>query len=180
MISITTNSGTVSYQIGRPKLSDEDVRRDYASMEFRKKRLLVLPSSVSTMDEAKEFWDNLSFSKKIDEEVAKEFRPDSFTLATAAVEKYRELSRQGRLHSQRMEEEEADRPKIVLGHGQNEEEWVDLWKSRDIAVEESQKVPASDRDVWNVGALQASMGTEGVARIGGTTDLASSAPRKRI
>lgn len=144
-------------------------------MEFRKKRLLVLPSSVSTMDEAKAFWENLSFSKTFDEETSKEFRPDSFTLATTAVEKYRELSRQGRLLSRRMEEEEAARPKVVLGHGESEEEWVDLWKSGDFDVEESVKMPGSDGDVWRMEALRTSMETEG--RAGScTTSLKNTRP----
>ena len=69
------------------------------------------------MDEGRRFWESLNFSNKLDKtERAKVFRPESFTLATALVEKYRQLSRQGRLASQQMEEEAAGRPKIVLGN----------------------------------------------------------------
>lgn len=84
-------------------------------MEVRKKRVWCLPSNVSTMDEGRRFWESLNFSNNLDKrESAKMFRPESFTLATALVEKYRQLSRQGRLASQQMEEETAGRPKIVL------------------------------------------------------------------
>src|SRR5260221_1162451 len=99
-------TGTISYQIGRPVATEEEIRRGYTALEARKKRVLVLPSNVSTMDEGRRFWQSLNFSSSLDKaESAKAFRPESFTLATALVEKYRELSRQGRLQSQQMEEE---------------------------------------------------------------------------
>ena len=130
-------------------------------MEVRKRRILVLPSSVSTMDEGRRFWESLNFANSLDRaESAKVFRPEKFTLATALVEKYRQLSRQGRLISQQMEEEEAGRPKIVLGRGlyEEDEEWAELRRSKD--VEESQKVPQVDQEVWTAEALQASIGAE--------------------
>jgi len=151
-------TGTISYQIGRPVVTEEEIRRDYAALEARKKRVLVLPSNISTMDEGRRFWESLNFSSNLDKaESAKAFRPESFTLATALVEKYRELSRQGRLVSQQMDEEEAGRPKIVLGRGLYEEdkEWAELWK--DVAVEESQKESQTDESVWDSDSLQASI-----------------------
>jgi hypothetical protein len=133
-------------------------------MEIRKKRVLVLPSNISTMDEGRRFWESLNFSRNLDKaESAKVFRPESFTLATALVEKYRQLSRQGRLLSQQIEEEEAGRPKIVLGRGlyEEDEDWAELWRDKDVPVEESQKVAQVDRDVWASEALRASVGAEG-------------------
>jgi len=124
--------GSVSYQIGRQTLSDEDIRRDYAGMEVRKRRLLVLPSNISDMEEAKEFWNGLNFSNTGNAGAAKIFHPDSFTLATASVEVYRELSRKGRLLSQQIEEEEKGRPKIVHGLGIYEGGFADEGRSGDV------------------------------------------------
>lgn len=94
-------------------------------MEVRKRRLLVLPSHISNMEEAKEFWNGLKFSNTGKEGVAKVFHPDSFTLATASVEVYRELSRKGRLLSRQIEEEEKGRPKTVHGLGAYEGGFAD-------------------------------------------------------
>ena len=143
-------TGTVTYQIGRPALSEEDIRRDYNGLEARKKRVLVLPSSVSTMDEGRRFWESLNFSSNLDKaESAKAFRPESFTLATALVEKYRELSRQGRLLSQQIDEEEAGRPKIVLGRGlyEEDEEWAELFKNEESQKESRAWDPEAEDDV---------------------------------
>jgi hypothetical protein len=129
-------------------------------LEVKKKRVFVLPSNISTMDEGRKFWESLNFSNKLDKaESAKVFRPESFTLATALVEKYRQLSRQGRVLSQQMEQAEAGRPKIVLGRGlyEADEDWAEL----DVAIEESQKGPQVDEFVWDSDALQSSIGTEG-------------------
>ena len=85
----------------------------------RKKRILVLPSNVP-LEDAEKYWDNLVFHRKGDEkDVPKAaFRPESFTTQlTLKVEKYRELSREGRLHTETMAREEAGRPKFVLGEG---------------------------------------------------------------
>jgi len=82
----------------------------------RKKRALILPSDV-TLEQAEEYWTNLTYSNKIPEEKAKLFRPEAFAVAGAAIEKYRELARKGRVLSQEMEERLAGQPKIVLGHG---------------------------------------------------------------
>lgn len=85
----------------------------------RKKRTLTLPSSVSPK-EAEEYWENLVFHRRGVEEVVPKatFRPESFTTQlTMSVEKYRELAREGRLHTEKMAREEAGRPKIVLGEG---------------------------------------------------------------
>ena len=85
----------------------------------RKKRMMILPSSVSP-NQAEEYWNNLVFHQGAeDEDVFKApFRPENFTTQlTLNVEKYRELSREGRLHSEQMAREEAGRPKIVLGEG---------------------------------------------------------------
>lgn len=81
----------------------------------RKRRTLVLPSSVA-FEDAEKFWDNLVFHQR-DEDVRKVFRPEGFTSVTTSVEKYRELARAGRLHTEKMAREEGGRPKIVLGEG---------------------------------------------------------------
>lgn len=119
--------------------------------------MFVLPSNVTTMDEGKRFWESLNFSSKLEKaESAKAFRPESFTLATALVEKYRRLSRQGRLMSQNMDEEEAGRPKIVLGRGlyEEDEEWAEALRSQEAAEREG------DQEVWAPDVLEASIGTD--------------------
>jgi hypothetical protein len=85
----------------------------------RKKRTLTLPSSVK-LSEAKNFWKNLVFHHRKDEEAEPKdtMQPQDFTThLTSAVERYRALSREGRLHTEKMAREEAGRPKIVLGSG---------------------------------------------------------------
>lgn len=85
----------------------------------RKKRTLALPSSVA-LHEAEKYWDSLVFHQREGkEDVPKAvFRPEAFTTQLSlVVEKYRELSREGRLHTEKMAREEAGRPKIVLGEG---------------------------------------------------------------
>ena len=85
----------------------------------RKKRTMILPSSVPP-EEAEKYWDNLVFHRReVKEDVPKAaFRPEGFTTQlTPSVEKYRELSREGRLHTEQMAREEAGLPKIVLGDG---------------------------------------------------------------
>ena len=85
----------------------------------RKKRTLALPSCVE-LDNAEKFWENLVFHQREGEDDAPKaaFRPESFTKQlTLAVEKYRELAREGRLHTEKMAREEAGRPKIVFGKG---------------------------------------------------------------
>ncbi|KAJ3515386.1 hypothetical protein NLJ89_g1789 [Agrocybe chaxingu] len=116
-----TEAWTVDYEIMRPHLSEEEVRIDLSGLNQRKMRSLVLPSSVP-LEDAEQYWTNLSFNKVMSKEDAKIFRPESFSLATAAIERYRELAREGRLISQRLESELAGRPKIVLGEGIYEEE----------------------------------------------------------
>lgn len=81
----------------------------------RKKRTLVLPSSVP-LNEAEKYWESLVFhdhGRVVDG--PRVFRPEGFTTVSTSVEKYRELSRAGRLYSERMAREEEGRPKIVLG-----------------------------------------------------------------
>ena len=80
---------------------------------------MTLPSNV-TPEEAEKYWDELVFHRRGGEEKVPKapFRPESFTTQlTLNVEKYRELSREGRLHTERMTREEAGRPKLVLGEG---------------------------------------------------------------
>lgn len=85
----------------------------------RKKRTMTLPSSVSP-EEAEKYWDSIVFHRREGgEDVPKApFRPEGFTTQlTPNVERYRELSREGRLHTEQMAREEAGRPKMVLGEG---------------------------------------------------------------
>lgn len=85
----------------------------------RKKRTLVLPSSV-TSEDAEKYWENLVFHQREGEEDVPKaaFRPEGFTsVLSVPVEKYRELSREGRLYTEKLAREEAGRPKIVLGVG---------------------------------------------------------------
>ncbi|KAF8908913.1 mitochondrial protein Pet127-domain-containing protein [Gymnopilus junonius] len=119
MRAMPNDEWKVTYKISRVSLPDFEIRNDYKQFIQRKKRSLVLPSGVP-LEEAEKFWNSLNFGNKTPEEV-KLFRPESFTLANAAIEKYRELAREGRMVSQKMEEDLAGRPKIVLGSGVYEE-----------------------------------------------------------
>lgn len=111
--------GTVKYSIGLSTQPDSEIYADYECTISRKKRTLALPSSVK-LSQAKNFWKSLVFHHRKDEEAAPKtsFQSEYFTTQlTQAVEKYRELSREGRLQTEKMAREEAGRPKIVLGSG---------------------------------------------------------------
>ncbi|KAF4617875.1 hypothetical protein D9613_006069 [Agrocybe pediades] len=111
---------TVEYRVARVTIPEWEIRADYKFFMQRKKRSLILPSDV-TLEQAEEYWTNLTYSNKIPEEKAKLFRPEAFAVAGAAIEKYREISRKGRLLAQEMEQRLAGQPKILLGHGIYEE-----------------------------------------------------------
>lgn len=108
----------MTYNIGISSGPDSEIRSDYKQTMGRKKRTLVLPSSVP-FNEAEKYWENLVFHRGGGEleDVPRVFRPESFTTVTAPVEKYRELARAGRLLSEKLAREEENRPKIVLGEG---------------------------------------------------------------
>ena len=111
--------GTIKYNIGISTQPDSEIYSDYGLVMARKKRTLALPTSVAPK-EAERFWENLVFYQREGEEGMPKvaFQPEAFTTQLSlAVEKYRELSREGRLHTERMAREEAGRPKIVLGEG---------------------------------------------------------------
>lgn len=114
----TGNEGTITYNIGISSQPDSEIRADYRLVMSRKKRTLVLPSSVP-FDEAEKYWENLVFHQRANEskDEPRVFRPEAFTTETTSVEKYRELARAGRLLSEKMAREEAGRPKIILGEG---------------------------------------------------------------
>jgi len=109
---------TMVYNIGISSQPDAEIRSDYTQTMGRKKRTLVLPSSVPS-HEAEKFWESLVFHQRANElkDEPRVFRPEGFTTVTASVEKYRELARAGRLFSEELARKEAGRPKIVLGEG---------------------------------------------------------------
>ena len=135
------HAGKITYNISRVALSDLEIRSDYKEFMQRKKRSLVLPSGVS-LEDAEKFWNSLNFGNTTPEE-AKMFRPESFALANSAIEKYRELARVGRAISQKMDEDLAGRPKIVLGMGVYEGE--ELYPE----TEERESDSAPDEDKTN-------------------------------
>ncbi|KAF9527551.1 mitochondrial protein Pet127-domain-containing protein [Crepidotus variabilis] len=162
---------TVSYQIGRPAISDQDARRDHNGLEARKKRLLILPSYISNMEEGEAFWENLKFSSaregQVDSsETAKPsvaFQPDSFSLGSNAVERYREMSRQGRACMQQLEVKEAGKPKVVLGLDgvyEEDKEWAEFWKEKKAPIVGS--LGGDGKDVWSSSQLQASIGSAAI------------------
>lgn len=109
----------MKYNIGISYQPDSEIYADYEQVMTRKKRTMILPSSVSP-EQAEKYWDNLVFHRRGDEEDVPKaaFRPENFTTQlTLNVEKYRELSREGRVHTEQMAREEAGRPKMVLGEG---------------------------------------------------------------
>jgi hypothetical protein len=114
----TGNEGTITYNIGISSQPDGEIRADYRHVMSRKKRTLVLPSSVA-FDEAEKYWENLVFHQRANKshDESRVFRPEAFTTDTGSVERYRELARAGRLLSEQLAREEAGRPKIVLGEG---------------------------------------------------------------
>jgi hypothetical protein len=119
------NTGTVEYQIMRSTLGPEDLKASLRLVEKRKNRQHVLPSDVP-LEGAEEYWKSLNYNTARqlvpDGEDAKVFRPDQFVLANDAVERFREVSREGRKFSEETEKAHAGLPKIVLGHGVYEEE----------------------------------------------------------
>jgi len=108
----------MTYSIGISSRPDHEIRSDHKQTMGRKKRTLILPSSVS-FAEAEKFWESLVFHQRAGEleDAPRAFRPEGFTTVSASVEKYRELARAGRLLTERLTREEAGRPKIVLGEG---------------------------------------------------------------
>ncbi|KAF8809570.1 Pet127-domain-containing protein [Phlegmacium glaucopus] len=114
----TNNDWTMTYNIGISSRPDSEIRSDYKHTMNRKKRTLILPSSVP-FAEAEKYWENLVFHQRAGEfdDVPRTFRPEGFTTVSTSVEKYRELARAGRLLTERLAREEAGRPKIVLGEG---------------------------------------------------------------
>lgn len=108
----------MKYNIGISTQADSEIRSDYSQVMARKRRTLILPSSVAP-EEAEKYWENLVFHQREDKEDMPKatFRPEGFTTVSVSVEKYRELARLGRLDTERLAREEAGRPKIVLGEG---------------------------------------------------------------
>ncbi|KIM43393.1 hypothetical protein M413DRAFT_444219 [Hebeloma cylindrosporum] len=121
----TNEKWTVEFQITRSTLGSEDLQAGLRMLEKRKNRPYVLPSDVP-LEEAEEYWRSLNYNTASrlvpDMEDAKAFRPDQFILANDSVERFREVSREGRKFSQEMEKVHAGMPKILLGHGVYEEE----------------------------------------------------------
>jgi len=109
----------------RSTLGSEDLKAGLRMVEKRKNRQHVLPSDVP-LEGAEEYWKSLNYNTARqlvpDGEDAKVFRPEQFVLANDAVERFREVSREGRKISEEMEKAHAGLPKIVLGHGVYEEE----------------------------------------------------------
>jgi hypothetical protein len=109
-------------------------------LEKRKNRPHVLPSDVP-LEGAEDYWKSLNYNTASqlvpDGEDAKVFRPDQFILANDAVERFREVSREGRKLSQQMEKAHAGLPKIVLGQGVYEEQ-------EDLFFKEPQHAPTSE------------------------------------
>ena len=99
-------TGTVEYQIMRSTLGPEDLKAGLRLVERRKNRQHVLPSDVP-LEGAEEYWKSLNYNTARqlvpDGEDAKVFRPDQFVLANDAVERFREVSREGRKISEEME-----------------------------------------------------------------------------
>lgn len=124
----------------RSTLGSEDLKAGLRMLEKRKNRPHVLPSDVP-LEKAEEFWKTLNYNTASqlvpDGEDAKAFRPDQFVLANDAVERFREVSREGRKLSQEMEKAHAGLPKIVLGHGVYEEQ-------EDLFFKEPQHAPTSE------------------------------------
>ncbi|KAF8964217.1 mitochondrial protein Pet127-domain-containing protein [Flammula alnicola] len=118
----TTQKWTMKYSISEVVLPKDIIKNNLKSLEQRKSRTLVLPTSVA-LDDAKEYWEKLNYSNQlIAAEDLKEFRPEAFTIATAQVQRYRDLAREGRALYKELERRQAGKPKIVLGQGVYEEE----------------------------------------------------------
>jgi hypothetical protein len=124
----------------RSTLGSEDLKAGLRMLEKRKNRPYVLPSDVP-LESAEEYWKSLNYNTASqlvpDGEDAKVFRPDQFVLANDAVERFREVSREGRKISQETEKAHAGLPKIVLGQGVYEEE-------EGLFFKEPQHAPTSD------------------------------------
>ncbi|KAF8158335.1 mitochondrial protein Pet127-domain-containing protein [Crassisporium funariophilum] len=116
----TSNTWTTKYKIAISTLARKDILSDLKKTMARKRRSLVLPSSVS-LEEAKEFWENLNFNKRMPDNMeGKKYSPEAFSLATGSIERYREMARKGRLFSEELAKADAGKPKIVYGEGSYE------------------------------------------------------------
>ncbi|KAF9481176.1 Pet127-domain-containing protein [Pholiota conissans] len=116
----TNDEWSMSYSIAKAVLPVEVVRHNLAALEKRKSRTLVLPASVS-MEEAKEYWENLSFNPKL-KAVTKDFNLMNFALADSGIQKFRNVSKEGRMLYEELQRRQEGKPKIVLGQGVYEEE----------------------------------------------------------
>lgn len=130
----------MAYEITQSTLPQEVIHAKFEKLEGRKKRSHVLPSSVS-LDEAQEYWDSILFHKRDDDE-GPTVKPsaDDFTLANTAIERYRQLSRNGRLYSQKLEKLYTGKPKVVLGN-----------PLPDVLEEPSEVVDPNDKTLSNNG-----------------------------
>jgi len=131
--------GKVKYTIGKPLISEEDIRRDLKYLEARKKRILTLPSYVS-IDDAETYWRSLNYNPSVDRVVIpKVFSIDAFGTPNSSVESYRQMSREGRKLTEQLEAEEKGKPKLVVGEGVyvEDEEWNRTFEKKMVGWGES-------------------------------------------
>jgi len=116
----TTQNWGMEYKIYKAALPKEVIMYRLQTAETRKTRLFVLPSSVA-LEDAQKYWEGLSYNPKLALNT-KEFKLSNFTIADPGIEKFREVSREGRLLYNELQRLQQGKPKIVLGHGVYEEE----------------------------------------------------------
>lgn len=110
----------MEYKICKAALPLDVLMHRLQTTEARKVRPFVLPSTVALQD-AKAYWENLSYNPKLALNT-KEFKLSNFTVADPHIEKFREVSREGRLLYKELQRRQEGKPKIVLGQGVYEEE----------------------------------------------------------
>jgi hypothetical protein len=134
-----TSLGTMKYSIAKAVLPDDVVRHNLSSAQQRKHRTLTLPSNV-TMDKAREYWENLSYNPKL-KAVTKEFKSSHFCMADPTIQRYRDISNEGRVWYEERQKQMAGKPKIVLGQGvyEEDESLLSLQESKQEPQQESQQ-----------------------------------------
>jgi hypothetical protein len=129
----------MKYSIAKAVLPDDVVRHNLSSAQQRKHRTLTLPSNV-TMDKAREYWENLSYNPKL-KAVTKEFKSSHFCMADPTIQRYRDISNEGRVWYEERQKQMAGKPKIVLGQGvyEEDESLLSLQESKQEPQQESQQ-----------------------------------------
>jgi len=136
-------SGTIHWTVSLLSADDDVVRCKLTAAKDRQFRAYNLPSGV-TLEQMAEFWKNLNFSGNVAEAGLADYNPDNFRAASRNVELLRSIARAGKEETERLELEEAGKPKIVLGEPESlSDEEIEAFSDGSLAVVEEPDVDSS-------------------------------------